>query len=185
MGLEMRYRLVPMRLRALSFLLVTLVSSSAFADPPSIDRVRTLLSSFEAVAPEAAWRALGPETVQVLRALYEDRDELPFVRMRAVEVAGYYPTEASHTFLREVVRTPDQNDLILRRALRSLTRAFGEQAIDDVRPFLTHRVVIVREAAVRALATVEVPRVRTLLQARLERERDPEVRRRLEVALGR
>lgn len=175
-----------MRLRALAsfaLILAFVVPANASADPPSVDRVRTLLSAFEGVAPETAWRALGPETVTVLRALYEDREELPFVRMRAVEVAGYYPTEASHAFLRDVVRAPAQQDLILRRALRALTRAFGERAIDDVRPFLSHRTVIVREAAVRALAVVTAPRVRPLLEARLVQERDPEVRRRLEAAL--
>ncbi len=171
-------------LLCLAALLPNLASpGTTFADPPDKDRVRQLLSGFEGVAPQTAWRALGPSTVAVLAELYDDASEPPFIRMRAVQVSAYYPTEATRTFLRRVVQAPDQNDLILRRAVMAFTTAFGEGALEDVRPFLSHRTGLIREAAIRAVAQVGTPSALALLQARLRIERDPEVRVRLDEAL--
>ena len=60
---------------------------AAHATPPDITRVREMLSSYEAGPPESAWRALGPEALPVLIALYDSTQEEPFVRQRAVAAA--------------------------------------------------------------------------------------------------
>ena len=164
---------------------VLVTAAPAAADAPSVARVRAMLSAFEGGPPAETWEAMGPETVAVLEQLYDDEGAPPFVRLRAIEAAGHFATEASHAFLRRVASRPDEGDLRIRAAVRALGRAFGETVIDELRPFLAHRAVAVREGAVLALGSIATPRARALLQARLDRERNHTVRGTLRRTLGR
>jgi len=169
-------------LRLCALLSVLLVSTAASADPPSVAQVRAMLSAFEAGPSAAQWQALGPETLSVLEQLYDDEGQQPFVRLRAVQAAGHFPSDTSRAFLKRVA-SEGQNDLLIRAALRTLARAFGGTALGDIRPFLTHRTASVREGAVLALGAIETPRARFLLRSRLERERDPTVKATLQRTL--
>jgi hypothetical protein len=157
----------------------------AHATPPDVTRVREMLSSYEAGPPESAWRALGPETLPVLIALYDSAQEAPFVRQRAVAASAYYPSAATRLFLRAVLATPGQHEIYLRTAVDALARAFGADAWDEVRPYLAHEVVTVRMGAVRAATRINTPAVRAVLRQRLQVEADAEVRAALTAALAR
>ncbi len=164
-----------LRLSALLSVLL-LASGTASADPPPVEQVRTMLSAFEGGPSAEAWQALGPETLAVLEQLYDDEGQPPFVRLRAVQAAGHFPSDASRAFLKRVASESGQNDLLVRAALRTLARAFGSRALADIEPFLTHRTATVREGAVLALGSIESRRARALLEARLDRERDATVK---------
>jgi len=170
-------------LRFAAFASLLLVSATAAADPPPVAQVRTMLSAFEGGPSPEAWEALGPETLVVLEQLYDDEGQQPFVRLRAVQAAGHYPTEASRAFLKRVATQEGQNDLLIRAALRTMARAFGHSALADIRPFLDHRATAVREGAVLALGALTTPRARALLEARLDVERNEAVKATLQRTL--
>jgi len=160
-------------------------SGVASADPPSKDQVRRMLSSFEGGPGAAEWRALGTDTVGVLVELYADGSEQPWVRLRAVRAVSHYPVAATRTFLLAVAETPRQSDLFVREALLGLGRAFGERAIDDIRPYLDDRRAVVREGAAMGLGLVATATAREALRRRLAVERSESVRRSIERALAR
>ncbi len=169
-----------------SLLLAGLVLVASMGAPlvtsaqPSVERVRQMLSAYEQVPPPAAWQALGPRTLGVLVALYNDPREPTYVRLRSVAVAAHYPSEACRTFLRAVAQAPGQRDLFVRTALLALGRAFGPQALVDIEPFLEHPEPVVREASVRALSRIGTPQALRSLRARMDVERDAVVRATLE-----
>jgi len=168
----------------LSFLAVVSLTGTAFAAPPSKAELAQLLSGYEDVPPASAWRDWGPETLGVLVELYQDGEQQPFVRMRAVSAAAHYPSAAARTFLLAVARAPGQSDLFVREAVVSLGRAFGPRAVDDVRPFLRHREPVVREGAVVALAEIRTPEALSALRTRLPDERTRHVAERIRRGLA-
>ncbi len=178
--------LSPMRrsLVLLTGLATLLVASSAYATPPSKVELSRLLSGYEDVPPASAFRTWGPETLSVLVELYQDAEQPPFVRMRAVSAAAYYPSPAARTFLLAVARAPRQSDLFVREAVMSLGRAFGPRAVDDVRPYLRHDEPVVREGAVIALSRIRTPEALTALRTRLPDERAAHVRDRIRAAIA-
>lgn len=167
----------------LALLLVLLSAGAAFAQP-SAERVAEMLSSYEAGPSQIAWRALGPETVGVLAQLYNDADQPTYVRLRAVSTAAHFPIPATRTFLRAVAASPGQTDLFVRHAVLGLARAFGAEALEDVRPYLTHRFPVVREAAIRACGEIGTDPAMALLRGRMSVERDPVVLDTLSRSLG-
>lgn len=150
---------------------------------PDADHLAQLLSGFEDVPSDAQLRALGPDTVGTLAALYNDSSRPGFVRLRSVAAAGAFHTEASRTFLRAVLSRPGQSDLFIREGLLSLGRAFGDQAVAEIAPFLSRPETVVREAAVISLSRIHSARALQALRPRLTLESDPGVRRRLEASL--
>jgi HEAT repeat protein len=158
--------------------------SSATATPPGRDQVRPLLMSYEQMPPAERWQALGPETLGVLVALYNDPSEPAFVRIRAVHAAGHFAIPATRTFLLAVARAEGQGDLFVREAVMALGRAFGEASVPDVRPFLSHQHTTVREGAVLSLRRVGSARALDALRARRSIERAPHVREAIERALS-
>lgn len=161
----------------------TMSVGTAHADPPSKERVRQLLSAIDQMPPATVWRALGPSTLGVLIELYDDPNEAPFVRMRTLVAARYYPVPAARTFLNAAASARGQSDLFVRQALLSLGRAFGERAIEDVRPYLSHADADVREGAVLSLSRINTDAARAALRDRLPRERSELVRSALQRAL--
>ncbi len=176
-----------MRARPLLISLVVAVTLAApalvLADPPSLNRVRQMLSAYEEVPPATAWRALGPRTLEVLIALYNDPSEPAYVRLRSVAVAAHYPTPACRTFLRAVAQAPGQSDLFVRNAVLALGQAFGPAAVADIEPYLGHLEPVVREASIRALRRIGTPDALRAIRRRAALERDAVVRETLERAL--
>lgn len=143
---------------------------------PTLERVRGLLSGVDTMPSDDVWRRLGPDTLATLIALYDDPSTPYFVRLRAVSTGALYPTPAAKTFLEAVARAPGQRDLMVRRALVALGRAFGADALASVRPFLSHPETSVREGAALTIAAMATPAARAALEARASVETDPTVR---------
>ena len=169
----------------LLLLALSAVTAPASADAPSIDTVRAMLSSFEQGPGRLQWRALGADTVAVLEALYDNGNEAGFVRMRAVAASAHFPIPATRRFLLRVASAEGQSDLFIRQAVTGLGQAFGDDALEDLRPYLAHQQYVVRDAAVRALGAMRAPLARQLLEARALVESEDAVRRSLAEALGR
>lgn len=139
-------------------------------------RVRAMLQGIEDVPRDADWQRLGDAALPLLIELYTDRDEEPFVRLRAVAATAAFPRPATRTFLLAVARAERQGDLLVREAVLALARGFGREAVRDVGAFLGHREEAIREGAALALVRVGGPEARRLLQQRLPLERDLAVR---------
>lgn len=143
-----------------------------------------MLSGIEDTPTDADWQRVGERALPILIELYNDADEAPFVRMRAVGASAAFPRPATRTFLLAVARAEGQSDLFVREALLALARGFGRGAVNDVAPFLAHAEPVVREAAARALGRVGGPEAQRHLSARLSVERDDVVREALQRGLA-
>lgn len=168
-------------------LLLSLAAIPARAQqpPPSKEHVRALLSGYEYVPGQSTFRALGPGTLDVLIALYDDPTEPWYVRMRAVGATRYYPSSRTRKFLLRVANDPNASALFTRQAVLSLGRAFGPKARKDLAPFLRHPDPVVRRAAAQALIATGDPDARAAVRKRLAREHDPVVVRTIERLLRR
>jgi len=155
---------------------VAMTTSTAQAQTPSRDRVRQLLSGYEDMPTAEQWRSLGPGTLEDLVSLYGDASVPPYVRMRTITAAAHFPSPAARTFLLAVARAPGQTDLYVREAVLALGRAFGERAIDDIRPFARSRHAVVREGAAKALGHIGTPAAVEVLRRRLTVEGAEHVR---------
>ncbi|MCA9606340.1 MAG: HEAT repeat domain-containing protein [Myxococcales bacterium] len=165
------------------FFLLALPTLASAQAAPSRERVREMLSGIEHTPSDADWQRLGDGVLPVLMELYQHTDEAPYVRMRAVGAVGAFPRPAVRTFLLAVARAEGQNDLMVREAVVTLARAFGPDAVGDLRPFLAHDEVVVREATARALGRVGTRDATAALRQRLSVERDVVVREAIEAAL--
>jgi HEAT repeat protein len=161
-------------------LVVTLIAASAPTlanDQPSVDRVRSLLSGYEHQPGPEQLRALGPDTLQVLISLYEDRGEPTYIRLRAVSAAAHFASTPARAFLRRVAREPGQGDLFVRQAVMGLAQGFGVAALDEVSGFLRHDEPLVRRAAATCLGRMGTTESTRRLRRHLDTEHDPVVRR--------
>ncbi len=165
---------------AVSLFLPALATAQA---TPSRERVRDLLSGIEHTPSDADWQRLGDGVLPILMDLYNDTDQPPYVRLRAMGATGAFPRAAVRTFLLAVTHVDGQSDLFVREALVTLARGFGSAAVSDLTPFLAHDERVVREAAASSLGRVGGSTARRALRDRLRIERDGEVRRVIERAL--
>ena len=157
------------------------VVTHAQAGPdPSVVRA---LSSYDRGPGASFWQQLDPDTIDVLVRLYDDDDQPPFIRLRAVVVARHFPSSTARTFLLRVARAPNQPGLMVREAVRSLSVAFGARASVDIQGFVGHRDRSVREAAVQALLTHRTTQGMNRLRERLAHETDVVLRTRIRRAL--
>ena len=141
------------------------MTATARAEPPAVDDVRALLSGYEAGPSDAELRALGSEAPITLQALYARQDELPFIRLRAVEAMAAFPTPETRAFLKHVASDTNQSDLFVRIAVVAMVRAFGDAALPDVEPYLRSDRPVIREAAVRAVGRMHSPAARRAFRA--------------------
>ncbi len=144
---------------------------------PTAPQLQAALSHYESSPTADQLRAMGPDTLRVLVALYNQAQTPAFVRLRVLSAVRHFPTPATRTFLLAVLRTPNQSDLHQRQALLSLARAFGDSARQDIAPALRSTHPVVREAAGRALHRIGTPAARRLIVEHRARESDPAVRR--------
>ncbi|MCA9530642.1 MAG: HEAT repeat domain-containing protein [Myxococcales bacterium] len=159
-------------------------ADDATAPPPSVETLRVLLSSYDSPPKRAVWERYGPAALAPLIALYDTPGEPLFIQLRVVGAVANYPTPATRTFLLAVARQKSQPSLLVERAVRSLGRAFGEKAVDDVAAFLSHPAVHVRASAITALADIGGPKARTALQTRMPKDRDLYIERLLARSLA-
>ena len=142
-----------------------------------------MLSGIEDVPSLEDWRRVGPDALPHLLALYNDVDEVPFVRLRAVGATAAFPQPAVRTFLTAVASAREQSDLFIAEAVNAMGRAFGGQALEDLVGYLGHPEPVVREAAARRLGAIGSPPATSALRSRLRLERRPHVRTTIQRAL--
>lgn len=119
---------------------------------PAPESLRSLLMAFEHGPRPREWQALGPSIVPALGRLAEDEREPVFVRMRAVQAAAHFTTDAARNLLRRALSSHEP--LVVREAALGMARAFGASAVRELCPLLDHDDTAVREAAIVALGSI-------------------------------
>lgn len=127
-------------------------------------QVLAMLSGFEHFPSAEAWSKLPKDALKVLKSVAADREQWPTRRSRAVIALGYFPQYDVRRFLEGLLRIDDPIAPLLRRkAIRSLARAFGDQAIRIIQPYLKDEDFFVRETVIKSLGSIGTPKAIALI----------------------
>lgn len=141
-------------------------------DPFKRNQVLALITSPDSRPSLEDWKRVGPEANRVLVELAEDPELRPSLRLRAMAHLAWFPSRRTQAFLTRRMYGRDVPAIEKRVALRAFALAFGREAFQDLRGFLTDADPAVREGAIRALGFVRGRRVQTLLENHLVIEQD-------------
>ncbi len=144
-------------------------------DEPRTVQAGALLTLLKAPHPQIqgpALSRLGPDVPALLVEYATSIDQPPQVRLRALAWLQWFPTSQSKAVLLETLRAKEVDVPTTRVCLRALAMAFGPEMLPTERDYLEHKNVHVREAAAYALGDIDDRRVRDVLVAHLNRERD-------------
>lgn len=161
-----------------------ILASPAHAGPTDAPSptLADLLGAYEEVPSAAQLQALGPDVSKQLMAVALDPEVPPSRRSRAVTALGHLPGDEERAFL--VARLQGDDTLLQRKAAWALAAAYGDDAVPQIVPLLSHDDPHTREAAVRALGAVKGPAAREALTARRPLEREAHVLHALDAALA-
>jgi HEAT repeat protein len=176
---------------ATCLLLVALLAPGVSAAPTdglpadAQDRLMGLLRAYEHQPTAEEFKALGEGVREALIAVAQDGDEVALVRGRAAFALAFYPDATARQALEGLLAQPELSDLILRRALDALARAFPDTSVSHITPYLDDGRTELREAAAKALGMLGTPAALRALRRRAARERDDAVRTVLEGEIAR
>lgn len=169
-------------MRSLLVLLLA-AASPAFADDALRAHCLEMLSAYEDPAGEAEWRALGTGAGAELLAIAKDSSLSHTKRANAVVALGWFPSDASRTYLNTLAGT-DGESLFRRKAVYALGNGWGDAAVSDIARALAAPDGQLRAAAARSLGKVGTPAAKDALRARLTVESDGMVRDAISSSLG-
>jgi len=173
--------------------LVLLAAVGAAADgsralsAEATERLTGLLRAYEQQPTAEDFLALGEKELvrDALIGLVADDSQVALLRGRAIVALGFFADESSRRAIEAVLDRPDLSDIILRRALETMARAFRDAGISRITPYLDDARTDVREAAACALGEIGTPEALRALRRRLDRETVDVVRTALEREIGR
>jgi len=165
-------------------LLLTLVCAmpALAADPegqPRHVQAGALMTLLRAPHPQIQGPALariGRDVPALLVEYATSVDQPVQVRLRALAWLQWFPSSQSKAVLSEVLHGRKVDVRTTRVCLRALAFGFGAEMVPTEREYLEHKDVHVREAAAMALGDIDDRRVRDVLVAHLDREREIVVR---------
>ena len=167
----------------LIFLLTLLVATPALASgdetKPRHVQAGALMTLLKAPHPQIQGPALaqiGPDVPALLVEYATSIDQPVGVRLRALSWLQWFPSSQSKAVILEILHARVVDVRTIRVCLRALAVGFGSEMLPIEREYLEHKDVHVREAAAYALGDIEDRRVRDVLVAHLDRERDIAVR---------
>jgi HEAT repeat protein len=149
-------------------------------------QVSALLGGLEH-APEAhEWEALGPEAAVILQQIAADPSQLATTRARAISALANFDDPQTRPFLESVLTDGAHPELLKRNAVTVLSLKHGVEALPVIAPLLAAESYNLRETAVRAVArlSVESPKAKASLQARLPVEESGALRALIEQSLA-
>jgi hypothetical protein len=155
-------------------LLVPLAASAQQAGlaPEAQEKLVGLLRAYEHVPTAEEFKALGEGTLvrDALIRLVQSDAEPALLRGNAVLALAFYPDDTTRRAVDGLLDRPELSDMILRRALATLARGWGEAGLSRITAYLDDARDVVREAAAEALGTIGTPSALRALRRRLERE---------------
>lgn len=165
-------------------LLFTLLCALPAVAAPDESRPRhvqagALLTLLKAPHPQIQGPGLariGPDVPELLVGYATSIDQPVQVRLRALSWLQWFPSSQSKAVLQETLRSRHVDVRTIRVCLRALAIGFGAEMLPTEREYLEHKDVQIREAAAYAIGDIDDHRVRDVLVAHLDRERDIAVR---------
>ena len=118
-------------------------------------------------------RVLGDLKIRAATPMIMNELKNPYHRECAIEALGKIGAEESFYPLRDFLAQNPESAMI---ALLPLARTGRQKSLKYLRPYLSHEMATVRQAAVRALETVETPECLKVLKDCMLQERDDRVR---------
>ena len=165
------------------FALALLLAAPGAAQAADLrDAVLTQIGGFEDPVDATSLQGLGDEVGPTLMAIAEDRTVPRTTRARALAALGWFPTDQTRALL--VAALDGTDALLARKAVVGLGRGWGAGALPELSRALGSEDAHLREAAARALGSLEAPEARAALEARLAVEETAHVRETLSAALG-
>ncbi len=166
------------------FLLFTLICAvPVFAandeSKPRHVQAGALMTLLKAPHPQIQGPALtriGPDVPELLVEYATSIQQPVQVRLRALSWLQWFPSPQSKAVLKSTLQASNVDVRTTRVCLRALAVGFGAEMLPTEREYLEHKDVQIREAAAYALGDIEDRRVRDVLVAHLDRERDIAVR---------
>jgi hypothetical protein len=160
-----------------AIVLAVLVPLSASAQqtglaPGAQEKLVGLLRAYEHVPTAEEFKALGegPLVRDALIRLAQSDEEAPLLRGNAVLALAFYPDAVTRRAVEGLLDRPELSDMILRRALATLARGWGEAGLSRIAAYLDDERDVVREAAAEALGTIGTPSALRALRRRLDSE---------------
>lgn len=162
--------------------LVTLVSASALADPnpanggsetDHLDEITVYLVGQTFIASRTELRAIDADPVPELVEIASDRRKKPFVRERAIKCMSLFRDKrVQQGFAGLLDGKPNRYFSYI---VMAYLEAFGEDAVDDIKPFLTHKKADVRATVVKGFGIFGGQKGYDLLVELEQTESNPEV----------
>ena len=128
-------------------------SSSPGADPvlDNLDQIASYLVATNFIASRTELRAIDVDPVPELISIATDRRKKPFVRERAIKCLSLFRDARSRQGFKDLLKSgPDR---YFKLVVMAYLEAFGEDAVSDVKPYLTSHKSDVRLTVVQALGT--------------------------------
>ncbi len=175
--------------RALVAVLVStglLISTVAFAhhQEPERENITTLLRAYDAFPKATAFKSVAEDPRTVLLEIVADDSEPEIIRLQALDALSLFPDADVRQVFRKVVAESwdhSQAPRATHNAINGLMFGWGEAALDDVLPLLSHPDLQVRLTVVHAVGKSGGDAGRTALQAQLNDEKDPYVREAIQI----
>lgn len=151
-----------------------------------IDKVNLLLSGYDYFPTRADLEAASGRAVEILVAISQDEAALPSARNRALDALGLFeghPQVAA--YFEQTLALGQLEPVHMRHVIGSCMKAFGQQALPWVTPFLDHQDLQTRLSAVHAVGQFGGVDGRETLRLRKPLERDLFVKEQIQLQLAR
>lgn len=146
-------------------------------DESKKEEVLGLLMGYEYCPTKEDWEQIGPEAGFFLMEIASETGRPKIIRARAVLALRFFPGKETLEFITGLIGDDEQDEMIVRKGLYSLSRGFGKEALNEILGFLDHENPDIREAAVRAAAGVVCKKSLAALKRRLKVEKNEMVRK--------
>lgn len=167
-----------------SALVVGLLAGEARADDALRSTLIDLLSGYEQAATADELRRLGPGVEAELLSIAEDAGMSRTRREAATYSLGWFPSDATHTWLQARLVDPATDSHIRRSAAWALANGWKDAAVPDLTAAFADPDAQLRNQIARALGKMGTPTARAALEARLPNETDAMVRTTVQTLLA-
>ncbi len=154
--------------------------SVAFAQDKAAEReaVQMLLMPYDKFPAADDFKRVSKDPRAVILAVWRDKKSSEILRLQALDALSLFPNEEVRALYLEILSGDwgKEAPREAHRAINGLMLAFGESAVMDVAPLLTHADVQVRLTAAHALSKFGGESGRQLLLAHRDDETDKIVR---------
>jgi HEAT repeat protein len=140
--------------------------------------VKMMLLPYDSFPTAADFKKVAKDPRAQLLNIYKAPDSNELIRLQALDALSLFPNAEVRALYREILSADWKSSAsrATHRAINGLMHGFGQSAIEEVSPLLTHRDIQVRLTVVHALAKSGGETGRQILLDHLEDEKDRVVR---------